>query len=125
APVQKFDEFTAHMAEIFQRHDVNVINVSIRHALPDSGSLMAWAREEVFAFVVWYKQGTSKADKTKVATWTRELVEVAISVGGAYYLPYQAHATPDQFHRAYPNAKKLFELKSKLDPDFNFRNVLW
>jgi SAM-dependent methyltransferase len=46
-------------------------------------------------------------------------------VNGAYYLPYQAHATSEQFHKAYPWAKKLFKLKDKLDPDFRFRNIIW
>lgn len=123
--VEKFDDFASLMAEIFIRHNVNVINVSIRHAKADSGSLMAWAKEEVFAFVVWYKQGTSGMDKNKVAVWTRELIDVVISLNGSYYLPYQPHATADQFHRAYPNAKKLFELKQQLDPDYKFRNVIW
>jgi FAD/FMN-containing dehydrogenase/uncharacterized membrane protein YhaH (DUF805 family) len=124
-PVQQFDAFTALMSEIFIRHNVNVINVSIRHAKADNGSLLAWAREEVFAFVVWYKQGTSEADKGKVAVWTRELINAVISVNGAYYLPYQAHATHEQFHKAYPAAKKLLELKKKLDPEFKFRNIIW
>jgi FAD/FMN-containing dehydrogenase/uncharacterized membrane protein YhaH (DUF805 family) len=123
--VEKFDDFAALMAEIFIRFDVNVINVSIRHAKPDSGSLMAWARNEVFAFVVWYKQGTTPADKGKVAVWTRELIAAALSLGGSYYLPYQAHATREQFHKAYPNAQKLFALKKKLDPAFKFKNVIW
>lgn len=124
-PVEKFDDFASLMGEIFIRHHVNVINVSIRHAKADSGSLLAWAREEVFAFVVWYKQWTSETEKGKVAVWTRELIDAAISLNGAYYLPYQVHATREQFHKAYPNANKLFELKKKLDPDFKFRNVIW
>jgi FAD/FMN-containing dehydrogenase/uncharacterized membrane protein YhaH (DUF805 family) len=124
-PVENFDAFSSLMAEIFSRHKVNVINVSIRHAKKDNGSLLAWAKEEMFAFVIWYKQGTSHADKNKVAIWTRELIDAAISVNGSYYLPYQVHATAEQFHKAYPNAKKLLELKKKLDPDFKFRNVIW
>src|SRR5262249_26133266 len=31
----------------------------------------------------------------------------------------------DQFHRAYPRATELFELKRRIDPGFRFRNVLW
>lgn len=124
-PVRHFDEFAGKMSEIFNRYHVNVINVSIRHALPDSGSYLAWAREEVFAFVVYYKQRTSEIAKNEVAIWTRELIDAAVSVGGAYYLPYQAHATSEQFHRAYPNAGKLFALKKKLDPNFRFHNVFW
>ena len=124
-PVNRFDDFATLMAEIFIRHKVNVINVSVRHAHQDSGSLLAWAREEVFAFVVWYKQRTDETEKERVAVWTRELIDAAISVNGAYYLPYQAHATTEQFHKAFPNAKKLMELKSQLDPTYKFRNIIW
>jgi FAD/FMN-containing dehydrogenase/uncharacterized membrane protein YhaH (DUF805 family) len=124
-PVKRFDEFTPVMAEIFQRHKVNVINISIRHAMKDNGSLLAWAKEEVFAFVVWYRQGTSRAARGTVAVWTRELVDAALAVDGSYYLPYQPHATETQFHRAYPGATKLLALKKKLDPEFKFRNVIW
>ena len=124
-PVDKFDEFSDLMSEIFLRHKVNVINVSIRHAEKDLGSLLAWASTEVFAFVVWYKQYTNDSEKNKVAVWTRELIDASISLNGSYYLPYQAHATLKQFHQAYPNANQLMELKSKLDPTFKFKNVIW
>lgn len=124
-PVRYFEVFARKMSEIFNRYNVNVINVSVRHALPDHGSYLAWAREEVFAFVVYYKQRTNDVAKNAVAIWTRELIDAVLSVEGAYYLPYQAHATAGQFHQAYPNARKLFALKKKLDPDFRFHNILW
>jgi FAD/FMN-containing dehydrogenase len=124
-PVQSFDAFLGLMREIFIRHQVNVINVSIRHAKADSGSLLAWARTEVFAFVVYYKQNTDDATKGRVAVWTRELIDAVLSLKGAYYLPYQAHATTEQFHLAYPRASELFALKQQLDPSGKFRNVIW
>lgn len=124
-PVGRFMEFVPVMSEIFKRHRVNVLNVSIRHALPDPGSLLAWARTETFAFVVYYKQRTRDNARERVAVWTRELIDAAIALGGAYYLPYQAHATPAQFHLAYPRAREFFALKQGLDPDFRLRNALW
>ena len=124
-PVERFAEFVPKMVAVFQRHRVNVLNVSIRHAMPDPGSLLAWARTETFAFVVYYKQRTRPNARERVAVWTRELIDAVLSVGGSYYLPYQAHATPDQFHRAYPQAQDLFALKQLLDPDLRLRNVLW
>lgn len=124
-PVERFDDFVPKMREIFQTHSVNVLNVSIRHAHPDPGSLLAWAREEVFSFVVYYKQGTSEKDKTEVGNWTRELIDAALSVGGAFYLPYQIHASEKQFHQAYPRASEFFSLKDKLDPQARFTNKLW
>lgn len=124
-PVERFGEFVPKMADVLRRHRVNALNVSVRHAQADRGSLMAWARGETFAFVLYYKQRTRDNAKNRVAIWTRELIDAAISVGGAYYLPYQPHATPEQFHAAYPRARELFALKRRLDPDFRFRNVLW
>ena len=124
-PVNRFDSFAAKMSVIFKQHEVNVLNVSIRHALPDTGSLLAWAREEVFAFVIYYRQGTSEQDKEKVKAWSREMIDAVISENGAYYLPYQLHGTTEQFHRAYPRAKAFFALKKKLDPNNRFSNKLW
>ena len=124
-PVNNFEGFEKKMAEIFIRFNVNVLNVSIRHAKADPGTYLAWAREEVFAFVVYYKQRTDAASKHKVAVWTRELADAAIGENGSYYLPYQVHPTTEQFHKAFPNAAKLFDLKSRLDPENKFRNTLW
>lgn len=124
-PVEHFDEFVPKMRDILQRHNVNMINVSIRHALKDPGSVMAWARSEVFCFVLYYKQGTSVEARDEVGVWTRELIDAALSLDGSYYLPYQLHATKDQFHKAYPEADKFFALKETYDPEYKFRNKLW
>jgi FAD/FMN-containing dehydrogenase/SAM-dependent methyltransferase len=124
-PVERFDEFVPKITEILRRHRVNVLNISVRHAFADRGSTMAWARTETFAFVLYYKQRTRENARERVAVWTRELIDAVLSVGGTYYLPYQPHATPEQFHRAYPRAKELFAIKKKVDPEYRLRNVLW
>jgi FAD/FMN-containing dehydrogenase len=123
-PVDRFDEFVTEMRNILRRHDPNVINVSIRHASRDPGSLLAWARTDVFSFVIYYKQGTTDAAKDEVGAWTRELIAAAVHLGGAYYLPYQLHATETQFLGAYPRANEYFALKRRLDPGNKFRNEL-
>jgi FAD/FMN-containing dehydrogenase len=124
-PVERFDEFVPKMRAVFQKHHVNVINVSIRHALADPGTLLAWAPREAFAFVVYYKQGTSQPDRRAVGVWTREMTDSILSVGGTWYLPYQPWATEQQFLRGYPRATEYFALKKRLDPTTKFRNTLW
>ncbi|MBC7545516.1 MAG: FAD-dependent oxidoreductase [Candidatus Sericytochromatia bacterium] len=124
-PVDKFDAFVPKMADILNRHHVNVTNVSIRHAKKDPGTLLAWARNEVFAYVLYYRQGTSPAARQAVGVWTRELIDVATALDGAYYLPYQILATSRQFRAAYPQADAFFALKQRLDPTNKFRNKLW
>jgi hypothetical protein len=50
---------------------------------------------------VYYKQRTDDITKKEVGIWARELIDAALSVSGSYYLPYQLHATQDQFEKAY------------------------
>ncbi len=121
-PVERFDDFVPQMRDVFQRHNVNVVNVSIRHANEDPRSLLAWARTEVFAFVIYYKQRTDEEAQQEVGVWTRELIDAALNVGGSYYLPYQLHATEVQFQRAYPRSAEYFALKLRVDTTNKFRN---
>lgn len=124
-PVENFDRFYPLMTAVLKRNKVNVINISIRHANKDPGSMLAWARSEVFAFVLYYKQGTSQMKRDEVKSWTQQLTDAVLSCQGSYYLPYQIYATKAQFMKAYPDFKQFFELKKKLDPDNKFRNKLW
>jgi FAD/FMN-containing dehydrogenase/SAM-dependent methyltransferase len=124
-PVERLLDFVPKMAEILNRHGVNALNISIRHAMPDRDTLLNWAPVETFAFVLYHKQRTRENARSRVAVWTRELIEAVLSVGGTYYLPYQPHGTVAQFHRAYPRAQQLFALKKEVDPQFRFTNVLW
>jgi FAD/FMN-containing dehydrogenase len=45
--------------------------------------------------------------------------------GGRYYLPYQFHATTQQFESAYPEVAQLRHLKRRVDPTGKFSNERW
>lgn len=124
-PIRHFDDFVSQMKEVFNRNQANIINVSIRHAFAAPETPLSWAREEVFAFVVYYQQGTDAEAIKQVKKWSQEMIDAVISFEGAYYLPYQIFASPEQFYSAYPRAKEFFSLKQKYDPDNRFRNQLW
>ncbi|PIT28303.1 hypothetical protein BGI37_01630 [Snodgrassella alvi] len=123
-PVERFDDFYPELIAILKKHKVNVVNISVRHANRDSGSLLAWAKNEVFAFVIYYQQTTDERSKEQVGIWTRELIDAALANGGSYFLPYQLHATSEQFQRAYPQAEQFFKLKKRVDPENKFSNML-
>lgn len=124
-PVDRFDEFVPRMREIFNKYEANVLNVSVRHALPDPGTLLAWANKEVFAFVVYYRQGRTPEEIATVRNWSVAMIDAATALGGSYYLPYQIFESPEQFHKAYPRATEYFALKDRVDPENRFRNRLW
>ncbi|WPR70426.1 FAD-dependent oxidoreductase [Flavobacterium sp. NG2] len=123
-PVNNIKSFIPKMRTVFQKYDVNVMNVSLRHALADKESYLSWANEEVFAFVVYYKQNTDEASRQNVEKWTVAMTDAILSERGTWYLPYQPHATFEQFKKGYPNYEKYFDLKSKLDPNQRFTNQL-
>jgi FAD/FMN-containing dehydrogenase len=124
-PVDRFLPFVRKMAEILKDRKVNALNVSIRHSPADTVTMMRWAREEVFAFVLYYKQHSNGAASTEARAWTRELIDAALENGGRYYLPYRLDATREQFRRAYPEADAFAALKRRVDPERRFRNLLW
>ena len=124
-PVRHFVAFARAMAVVIDKHAAEVLNVSVRHSDADPVTLLPWAKEEVFSFVVYYKQRTFEGAQRRVGEWTRELIDTALKFGGRYYLPYQLHATKEQFAQAYPEADELRALKQRVDPHGNFSNELW
>lgn len=124
-PTARFEHFASRMAQILRDADANVLNVAIRHTRTDGETLLSWARQDVFSFVLYYAQGTTRQARAAVGEWTRQLVDAALAEGGSYYLPYQIHATRDQFLAAYPQAQDYFAVKRRVDPQYKFRNRLW
>lgn len=124
-PKRNFVPFAKGLAASLRAHGVEALNVSIRHSPPDLVSVLPWAKEEVFAFVLFYKQRVHLAAREEVGRWTRELIDLALVHEGRYYLPYQLHATREQFQRAYPEIRDLRAIKRKFDPSAKFANELW
>ena len=124
-PVENFLGFARAMRKILKNHRVNALNVSIRHSPADAKSLLSWAREEVFSFVLYYKQRNHRGARQAAEKWTRELIDAALQNAGRYYLPYRLHASNAQFEQAYPEIKEFAAIKSEVDPNRQFRNLLW
>lgn len=122
-PTGAFHPFIARMRAILRAADADVLNVSIRHAAEDTTSLMRWADQDMFCFVLYHKQRSWQ--DARAVGWTRALIDAALDHGGRYYLPYRLHATRKQFARAYPQADRFAAIKRDVDPDNRFRNLLW
>lgn len=123
-PETRFIGFARKMSKAMQSISTGTINVSIRHSPAENHVLMTWAQENVFSFVVYYKQRLSPAAQRQVGEWTRSMIELALSHGGTYYLPYQLHATQSQFQHAYPNWGKFKKLRQHIGAT-RFTNTMW
>jgi FAD/FMN-containing dehydrogenase len=124
-PERHFLSFARAMAASLRSNEVDALNISIRHAPADKVSLLPWAREDVFAFVLYHKQRTGPAAQQAVGRWTRALIDIALRHEGRYYLPYQPHATKRQFEAAYPEVERLRRVKREADPNGKLSNELW
>lgn len=124
-PERHFLRFAQAMTTILRAHEVEALNISIRHSHADKISLLPWAKGDVFSFVLYYKQRTHTKAMEKVGVWTRELIELVLENEGRYYLPYQLHAHKAQFERAYPEVANLRLLKKNVDPKNKFLNEMW
>lgn len=123
-PERHFRSFVHQMKVLLKQSPATTLNVSVRHSPADRHTLMAWAREDVFSFVVYHKQRINPAAQSAVAQWTRAMVALALMHGGTYYLPYQLHATQGQFEAAYPQAGSLRTLRRSVGA-IRFSNTLW
>jgi FAD/FMN-containing dehydrogenase len=115
-PTDKLVAFMDTHRKILAREKVNLLNETIRYVPRDEDAFLRYARSDSFAIVLYINHGKSKAALERMARATRALIDAALSVGGSYYLPYQAYATPEQLRRAYPQVDSFIQAKRQHDP---------
>ena len=121
-PLANVAEFVADVRELVRAHDVNLLNVTVRHVKRDTDSFLRYADQEMFAFVMLYNQTRDEQGEVEMRNFTRAMIDAALHAGGRYYLPYRLHATSEQFRKAYPQADQFFAKKLEYDPGELFQN---
>jgi FAD/FMN-containing dehydrogenase len=124
-PQARVAEFVPSLRRILGKHRPNLLNVTVREVNQDQDTWLRYADQDMFSFVMLFQQARTSAAEQQMGDLSRELIDAVLNAGGRYYLPYRLHATPEQFHRAYPTAHKFFELKRHYDPDELFQNEFY
>jgi FAD/FMN-containing dehydrogenase len=124
-PPQHVPRFLDAARRIIPRHKCDLLNVTIRNVLEDKDTLLRYADQEMFAFVMLFNQPLNHEADQHMERLTQELINAALACGGRYYLPYRLHATKEQLLKAYPQAPAFFEHKRRLDPDGIFQNQFY
>jgi FAD/FMN-containing dehydrogenase len=115
-PRRELASFIGELRRIVPSHHLELLNVTIRDVRRDSETVMSYAREDVFAVVLFFSQRPTREDETAMQAATRELIDAALRHHGTYYLPYRLHATPQQFRASYPQCSAFFARKRAVDP---------
>ena len=124
-PPARFAAFVDGAREILERNEPDLLNVTVREVAPDEDTLLRYAREPVLALVLLIHERRTAAGDAATGVCARQLIELSLSCGGTYYLPYRPHATRTQFLRAYPMAEELFAAKRRYDPAGVFSNSFY
>lgn len=123
-PCDQLLNFLDKLKNTVKEYDINMMNISLRYVHRDTESVLAYAQpEESFAVVCYINMINNRPGMHKAQSWTQKLVDYALGCGGTYYVPYQLHATKNQFSRAYPRYKELLTIKNSVDPNNRFMNT--
>ncbi len=124
-PHDKMVEFVDGLRKTVQDNGANLLNVTIRIVSKDTVSSLPYAKEDMFAFVLYFNQRFNELEAKILEKTTTDLIDVATSVGGAYYLPYQLYYSQEQLHTAYPEIDAFFAQKKTFDPGTLFTNTFY
>jgi FAD/FMN-containing dehydrogenase len=125
-PVESFVPFMDRFREVLLAGKMNVLSATVRYVAPNATPTLAYApTRPAFAIIHMSNVGLSASDQAHAEAVTRQLVDAALEFGGTYYLTYQLYPSPDQLHRAYPNARRAFERKLFHDPGEIFTNSFY
>lgn len=121
-PPESLVEFLRAAAKLLVEHETPVVYGTIRLIQPDRDTILAWARSR-FACVI-FNLHVDHADESlrRAAEAFRSLIDLAIGLGGSFYLTYHRFATPQQIGHCYPHIHEFFEMKRTLDPGDVFQS---
>lgn len=124
-PVDAFPDYVDSLRKTLTEEELNLFNITIRYVDHNEDAVLSYSRDEMFAFVLLINQGLSDDEIKKTRNVIRKMIDVTLSFGGTYYLPYQPYPTKEQMKRAYPRTDEFFRLKRTYDEKEIFMNYLY
>lgn len=121
-PRAKFAEFMETARKAALQNGMDIIYGTVRFIQADTESFLPWAREDYACiifnlYIVHTPEGIEKAKND-----FRRLYDIALSLGGTYYLTYHRWALKEQVEKGYPKLPRLLALKRDYDPGEVFQS---
>ncbi|WP_342633208.1 FAD-binding oxidoreductase [Microvirga flavescens] len=124
-PPHAFAAFVEGCRGIILRSRQEFMNVTLRYVGKDETSTLAFAPAARIAAVMSFSQEIFPEAEADMMHMTEALIDLAIGLGGSFYLPYRLHARRDQVEAAYPRQGQFIDRKRHYDPGLLFRNLMW
>lgn len=123
-PRGAYNAFIDGAREIMRGQDLPILNASVRIAHKEDIAL-TYAPEPVFSLVLYVNQSADADGNQKMRALTRALIDLTISHGGRFFLPYQLHYTGKQLLACYPELPAFLAKKRDYDPDELFSSTFY
>ena len=121
-PRRALAEFMAEASDDFRNNGVEPIYGTIRLIERDEESFLAWAKQD-YACIIFNLHAVHTPEGLEhTAQAFRRLIDIALRLGGSYYLTYHKYATRNQVLACYPQFPEFLRLKKKYDPEERFQS---
>lgn len=124
-PRERMPEFVDGLRSIVRADGSNLLNVTIRSVQKDTVTALPYAKQDMFAFVLYFNQKFNEEESERLRKTTIDLVDLVINMDGTFYLPYQLYYSFEQLRRAYPEIDTVFAQKKKYDPELMFSSKFY
>jgi FAD/FMN-containing dehydrogenase len=115
-PLNQFSKFVQKASPVILREYDSLLNVTVREIAKDVDSALPYAREDMFGLVMLFTINRTLEAEKGIAKMAGQLIDLADSLGGTFYLPYRNFATPAQITRGYPSFSAFLAKKREIDP---------
>lgn len=125
---KSFEDWSKSVGEYFQGRkfkNVALLNATIRFVKKDSTTFLNYAKDDMFAVVLYYRLDKLHDGDIELQEINKYLTELALSHGGTFYLPYRHHYSIEKLREAYPQWDSFVRLKHTYDAHNVFSNEWW
>ncbi|AYC30493.1 FAD-binding protein [Paenisporosarcina cavernae] len=122
-PIDAYGDYIDDLRETLEDYpELNMLNITVRYVKENEEATLSYAKEDMFALVILLNQGTDEESIVETQEAVQAMIDVTLSHGGTYYLPYYGYPSKAQFQQAYPSYKDFLQTKKRFDPENLFQN---
>ena len=110
----RFSTFVKKAAPVIHHEYDSLLNVTVREIAQDVDSALPYAREDMFGLVILFTIDRTIEAEKGILAMASQLIDLAVSLGGTFYLPYRNFASPEQIRRGYPGFSRFLAKKKNL-----------
>lgn len=103
----------------------SLLNATIRFVKHDDITFLNYAKEDMFAIVLYYRLNKLYEGDTELHEINEKLTNITHTFNGTFYLPYRHHYSIESLNKSYPQWADFVRLKRSYDPNGIFSNEWW